>query len=83
VAGRVRRWRTAAGGGAQAAREGDWAHQWSMCSGGWVGEAAGERRRQAHGGASALARIPVSGGEVRANKRPWELPCVLGVMPSC
>jgi hypothetical protein len=66
------------------AQEGDWAHQWSMRGGGWVGEVAGERRRRrACGGASTPARIPASGGEVRANKRSWELPCVIGVMPSC
>jgi hypothetical protein len=47
-----------------------------------VGEAADERRRRAHGGASALARIPASGGKVQTNKRPWKLPWVLGVMPS-
>jgi hypothetical protein len=50
---------------------------------GWVGEAAGELRRRARGGASAPAQIPVSGGEVRANKQPRKLPWVIGVMPSC
>jgi hypothetical protein len=47
-----------------------------------VREAADEQRRRARGGASAPTRIPASGGKVQANKRPWKLPWVLGVMPS-
>jgi hypothetical protein len=51
-----------------------------MCGGGWVGKLPAGGGGEA--GASTPARVPARGGRMHMNKRSWQLPWVLGKVPS-